>query len=769
MAAFCLRLPPFALPPSVFFESPSFSPVNRYGRAAGVRCACRPFAVTSSAPAATRLPAAALAARSGRTRRLARKRFWLLLAATLLVCLPFHPPAWHAALRTWLVWQARRHGGDLTIAAMDGGLFDTTHLHGVRYRQRTDPAADSAAGTDLLIDRADLTLAWTVPWLQRPAPSWVREVALEGVRGRWDLRSWGRAPTRASGADSGLAMIPGDLFARACGAVLPSFRRLSARLWPETFLLRAEDLRLEHGRYLLRATGLWLSGSRDDAGRFMARAVAVAGPGLANTFDRPHGETRWQGSRLTVSQLALGPDVNLASATLDGSRLPRQRLDWEGKLAAFGGEVRGQGAVDFSRERLTLEVAASLRGVTVRPLTRLLGVAGPADGLIDQGSFTFRGDPENWPAAQMWLAAHATDFRWGKRRWEDLDLQAVVVNRRVQVHRLELRQRANRLSLSGECPLPPDPADPRHAGDALRPWREGGFSCQVDARLEDLRALADLGGPQAPELAGRMSVNGVLSARPGAPQGVDGYLNVEGSRLRLRGASLDYLRSTLVFRDGGVRVADLQATHGDDYFTGTGSMRLDGPPRYEGELRARVARLAVYAPALAGVPLGNELAHVSDLRARLRWDESVLRFDQFQGRFDGASVAVGGTADLRQPEAGKLELRDVAITTAAGQMSAVRGVVYFLDGADGPASVSLVASGPGDAEVALFGTGSRLEAVPVGAVTPDGTPVAGQAERWPALQPASLPLPWLGDETPWANWLAGQSLPSANGSVARWR
>ena len=649
---------------------------------------------------------------------------------------------------------------------MEGGPFDTTRLQGVRYRRQDEPPTDRTSGTDILIARVDLTLAWTVPWLQRPAPSWVREVVLEGVRGRWDLHQLGRPAVHPSTLDPGTAnqglgpaIIPGDAFARALGAVFPSLRRFSARLWPETFLLRAEDLRLERGRYLLHTAGLWLSGSRDGDGQFLAREVAIAGPGFENTFVRPRGQTYWKGSRLTVSQLALGPDVNLASATLDGSRLNHHRLDWECKLTAGGGEVRGQGEVDFSRERLALEVAAGLRDMAVRPLARLLGIAGPVDGLIDQGNFTFRGDPENWPAAQMWLAAHARDFRWGKRRWEDLDLQAVVVNRRVQVHRLELRQSANRVSLSGECPLPPDPADPRSAGDAFRQWREGGFSCQVDARLEDLRALAELGGPQAPELAGRMSVNGALGARPGVRQGIDGYLNVEGTGLLLRGAALDFLRSTLVLRDGGLRVADFQATRGDDYFTGTGSMRLDDPPCYEGELRARVGRLAAYTPALAGTPLGTGLAHVSDLQARLRWNDGRLRFDQFEGRFDGASIALGGTADLLPPQAGKLELRDLAITTAAGQMTSVRGALYFLDGADGPASVSLVASGPGDAEIALFGESNRLEAVPVGAAVADEVPAADQAERWPALQPASLPLPWLADETPWASGPARQDLP----------
>ena len=636
------------------------------------------FAVTFSAPASALSPAAAPAARTLRRQRLVRKRFWFLLAAAVLVCLPLHPPVWHAALRTWLGWQARRHGCELTIAALDGGLFDTTRLHGVHCRQRGPLPADGSTGTDLFIADADLTLAWTMPWFQRPAPSWVHEIVLQGVRGRWDLHPPRRAsvarPLAGPGTEEGglrPAAIQGDVFIRTLGAVFPSFRHLSAKLWPETFLLRADDLRLERGRYLLHTTGLWLSGQRDNDGRFLAREVTIAGPGFENTLVRPHGQTDWKESRLTLSQLALSPDVSLVSATLDGSRLNRHRLDWECKLTALGGEARGQGTVDFSRERLGVDVAASLRGAAVRPLARLLGIAGPADGLIDQGNFTFRGDPENPSAAQMWLAAHSTDFRWGKRRWEDLELQAVVVNRRVQVHRLELRQSANRLSLSGECPLPPDPAEACRGADALRQWREGGFSCQIDARLEDLRALADLYGPQAPELAGRMSVNGTLSAQSGAQQPIDGYLNVEGSRLSLRGAPLDYLRSTLVFKDGGLRVADLQATHDRDYFTGTGSMRLDGPPRCEGELRAAVHTLAEYTPALAGLPLVDSVAGVTGLSALLRWDDSVLAFEECQGQLGGAACQVGGRVDLRDAANPLLDLslreENVTLRDATGR------------------------------------------------------------------------------------------------------
>ena len=108
-----------------------------------------------------------------------------------------------------------------------------------------------------------------------------------------------------------------------------------------------------------------------------------------------------------------------------------------------------------------------------------------------------------------------------------------------------------------------------------------------------------------------MSLNGPLDALPGRPV-TDGYLNIEGSQLTVRGAPLDYLRSTLIFRGEEMQVADLQATHGSDYFTGKWTARLTAPARYAGELRVAVKDRAVYAPALGGLIDLNPLGITSD-------------------------------------------------------------------------------------------------------------------------------------------------------------
>ena len=336
---------------------------------------------------------------------------------------------------------------------------------------------------------------------------------------------------------------------------------------------------------------------------------------------------------------------------IDGTRLGRRHLDWEGTLEILGGEVRAQGGITLSPSRLGVELAGTLRELPVQSLARLVGLMGTAGGTVQQGSFSFRGDPENPAAAEMWLAGQATDFRWGRRRWQSLELQTVVLHGRVQVNRLELRQSRNQLSLRGEFPLAPLLGGGGAAGG--HPWWEAGFSGTVDARLDDLHALSMLIGPRFPPLEGRMSVNGTLDARPGQT-GIVGYLNVEGSELTVRGVPLDYMRSTLIFQGADLKVADLQTTRGSDYLTGNWTAKIVGAPQYAGELRVAVKDRAVYVPALAGIINLSQLGLGSDdPRAPIQLDGTFHGPDASGGASFLATGAAASPVDVPLPAVGE--------------------------------------------------------------------------------------------------------------------
>ena len=537
-----------------------------------------------------------------------RRRLWqwagVVLAVVLLSpgVLAF-PPVWHGAVRTALAWQASRHRYELTVGQVHGGLFGSTRLDDLRLR--------AAGGTDLTATRATFRFFAGASLLHRPT-AWLGEVRLEGVRGSLDL---------ASGA-----AVAGEPPARR------HFSGPGTDWLPANFSLQADEFCLRRGRDTARLLGLSVTGGRGEPGAFEVREVRAEGPGFVWTLPGAHGRTFWKDGFLTFSSVSARDPGTAANGTLDLTRLERGRLKWECSLRMADGEVRGQGAVDFSRADAPLEVAATMRRTALAPFARLLGVRGTVDGEVEQASFTFRGDPDALPAAQMSLSGRATGFRWEDRRWQSLEMQAVVLNRRVQLNRFDLRQDGNRLALSGEYPLPPvDGSALRWTGEGSW-WQAAGFAGNVDARLEDLGALARLIGPGAPELAGRMSVNGRLSAAAGSAE-VAGYLNVEGTRLDVLGAPLDYLRSTLVFRRGAVEVADLQATQGADYFTARGVVGLSGEnAARHGELRAEVRDASVYLPALAGWPaLAGRIAPVRGLDAVLRVQNGELIFDRWEG------------------------------------------------------------------------------------------------------------------------------------------
>ncbi len=677
-----------------------------------------------------------------------RWRWWLLLLLVGAASLAVSPAPWQTGLRAFLTWRAARQGWDLQIGAMDGGLFDATQLYNVRCvqhhtRQATPPNPSGA--TEFEIQRVELVFAWK--WVPHAGSAWLSRLAVDGLSGTCDLtpvppdRTVSAWQIAASG-DWRLAArtVARHWLERGTQGLGRQLARLDHELAPTEIAVRGGQFTLERGRYRLQTNGLNFTAVQDGPGWFSARQAETTGPQFDNALQAVSGWTFWKGASLTLGDADLGRGVHLTHATLNGAHLDHRRLDWDGELTALGGSARGQGAVDFTRRRLSLEIAGSLEKMAVSSLSKLLGVSSETGGEVQQANFTFRGDPENWTAAEMWLAAEATDFRWGQRRWESLELRGMVLNRRVQVHRLELRQSHNQLSFTGECALPATGQDaatlPALAATA---WWQAGFSCNIDARVDDLHALAQLAGGQVFPVSGRMSVNGTLGAHPGSA-GIDGYLNVEGSNLSIRGAPLDYLRTTLLFQGDELHIPDVQATRGGDYLTGQGTIQILGPARYKAELHASIKDLAVYAPAYADLPFSPEPLHGSLL---LNWSGD--------GAPGASSGAFQGTTDQ--------------FFTKAGPMAFSRPINLDVDGTYSPDSVSfrrlVLKDGAGD---------TRREALKLtGALPWTRDAQAFAAGRW--LDPAremsirvecnAAPLDLLGN-------LAPGAVVGADGQISGW-
>lgn len=544
----------------------------------------------------------------------------LLLAAG--ITLLFYPPAWHAVVRSWLRWEAARWGLQLDIGAVDGTPLDATVLHGVRLRSAT-AAAESPVATDLQIGRAEWILSPSLPLFGRAKSSWLDRLVLEDVRGNLSLDALHARQLAAEKSSSSPADWPRERANRFSSA-------LAAHLTPLNFEIvvpRDADLTLHRARAALRLRGARLSGYKDAPGVFLAREIEARAPGgLDNVFHDWRATTQWSGTRFTLNRLALAPGIEVVTAALDGSQLRRKLLNGDLTLRALGGTLRSQVKAFLPRPRgphpgrWQLEVAGSLESVAVRPLTELLGLAGPTGGVVRAGVFSFNGDPADLSSAAASARFEVTDFQWGARRWQRLLLAATALHRRITVHELDLVQRRNRLVLNGEGPLPlplppsaaaaaeaklaavPKPADAKTDAVAARfqlpPWLDN-FSCNVDARIDDLEDFAHLLWPGfgLPALTGRMNAQGTLTGRERA---LDGYLKIEAGPLRVSRAPLDRLRATMTFRGDELQITNLEAVRAADSLLGKGAVGLAGSGRYTVEGRLNVRDLAPYGAAFAG-------------------------------------------------------------------------------------------------------------------------------------------------------------------------
>jgi hypothetical protein len=552
--------------------------------------------------------------RSFQRRRVSR--WWLLLLLlTAMLCTLLHPAPVRWRIAGVLERAAARRGLVVTHGAIDGTIFDSITIHDLRLHE----IAKTEGGTDLSIANVEFSPSLSIPFFQR-RDAFLESVVLDGVSGQYAFRPQAAPPATNESTPP----------VRSSDAAALRDRVVS-RWLPARFVVQRADFKLLRGNLSLRVAGLHVIGDPAALGFCAARETEFTAGSRTVTLPAWHGTNLWQRPKLSLYGIGLGSGVNLVSAAVDLSGLPLSQIEGDVALDALGGSLRGQISADFSSARNFFDVAGSLQRVAVEPVARLLGGGGPFAGSFDQGQFTFRGDPGDPRSASASLRVEAREFQWKERRFESLIAGATLVNRRVQVQQFELRQSRNLLRLSGESALPEANVTTVPEGLIGRAMAllQAGFTCTIDARLEDLKALGQLADPGFSEMSGRMSVFGRVDGRA---EGLDGYLNIEGSALQLRGMPIDALKSTILLKGEELQLTDLQATSGkNDYFTGKATWQPLGSGRYNAELKAQIADLARYAPAYVGELIPGPLAGA----LRLEWSGDGTR-KSHSGAFNGA-------------------------------------------------------------------------------------------------------------------------------------
>lgn len=526
---------------------------------------------------------------------LARLRL-LFLWLVLLLLLAMHRPVFPWLVRGVLKYNAWQSGATVSIGRIEGSFWEPVAVHDLLWTYR----AESGAVTCIEVRHARGWLSWSnifpVPvagWIQ----NWARKAGLHptGDAGQWFSELELSDVTAKLSLSGGQGVQTGPL-AHWLRNLLPL-----KIAHPGHYTVRNADLIIERGGDWLRASGLHFSLSDTSRGVMRAARVAMSAGGVRKDVTGVRAWTSLEGSTALVSGMRLAPDVMLRNFTVSLSDFADGRLAFTAELAAFGGDVSAEAEVTFHDRRLKFDASGNFSKVSVAGAAAFFGLGDAAGGVLNAGSFTFRGEPSDFAKCEATLRFDAGAFQWETRQWDSLVVGLSLVDQRLQIHQFNLRQGENQLALKGTMALPQPGAR----------WWDRQFDLKVDADIRNLTDLSALLLPEFKYTAGQLFIRGAVSGsgvQGESPANYEGQMVVSGSSLQWRTAPVDNLSAALWFHERELRVINMQLAHGGDILRGSGRISLaDGS--YGGEWRLSTADLGVYrsllSPHILPTPLGG--------------------------------------------------------------------------------------------------------------------------------------------------------------------
>lgn len=495
-------------------------------------------------------------------RKWVRRRAYVILIVGLLAAAVLYPPTFQWGVRALLLLEAKRENITLTIRHVDGSVFEPVRLEDVHVAFSPPAGVD----VDLTLQQAQVTFS-PMNVFRNSGRRFVDTLKLMG--GQCSLR---------------IVQEQEEKEIAAAGEKTKKRKEgtgLFGRLEPTSIQGEWINVSVRQGRESVQFRNVSFSASNIEPGEIWFEEIALYGDWFRRKFSNVTGKTSVDGSHFTISDLAIEPGIDINSITADIAHLSSGALRLEYVSHAFDGEIRGELVTEPHRGRLNLDVIGNFSHIAIAKVADFLEYPGAAGGSVKEGKVTFSGSPRNLERATVWTRLEADDFRWGKRRWDSLVVGATLVNRRLELPELRLRQGGNTVNLSGEVVLPA-------GGEA---WWKSDFRFDLQADIRNLTELSSLLGPEFENAYGRLSVDGSIR---GSEQQFGGQLLLSGSQLSWRGAPLDTLQAGMRISENELQIANLEFSHGYDYLRAKGVVNILGERQYSGELKASVADLALY-------------------------------------------------------------------------------------------------------------------------------------------------------------------------------
>jgi len=491
-----------------------------------------------------------------------------VLLIVLLAVLLSVPPVFQFLVQEFIAVEAWRHDAEVQIGEVRGSLWEPVHLHNVRWKQT------SRAGSVFKVEvtNAEAEFSWHVrELLSGRTDRWFQRLVIDGVMARVEL-----PPVVEPGANP-----PPTTPKRLKAKWAPNL----AWIVPERIEARDVSFVIESNGEALRIEGAGGVFSQVEPAKIRAHQIIVKQPWMTHTFREISGTTKVQDNVATISDVTLEQGVELQYLSTKLTPLGQGHLDADMQVDAFGGSIRAQLRTLDDPLHSGIDANVRFSQIKIAPFASFLSLSDAAGGLIKDAQFNFRGTPRNASRANASLLLTATNFQWDSRQWDSLTVGATLMDRRIEVHELELHQGHNQVSLGGQLTLPPPKTE----------WWQSDFLINISARIENLTELSALMLPEFKYTAGRMNIDGSVR---GQKEQFNGAVVVSGSGITWHNAPIDELSAAIRLKGNEIDVANLDLTNKDDFVRGRGVINILGPKQYWGEFRASVADLATYAAIL---------------------------------------------------------------------------------------------------------------------------------------------------------------------------
>jgi hypothetical protein len=508
---------------------------------------------------------AAMQAEAGGKRAAGRVRRVLVRAGVVVLLLGvvwvLHGVVLSRLLVAAVDFAARRAGFEASLGEVQARFGSPLVVRGLRF------AAEDGRRSGTVLTADGVVVQFAPPWkMAGPGGRLIESVVVSGLDAAFDLRTGSGAPKVA------MERLTDREKAREAGRLLWAL--------PRRVVIDGADVAVGGDDSSFAIRGVRAVFDEAALAAMSASGIAVELGENRWDFGPQSAVTAWKQGELFLADMEVREQIRFEQLAVRLASPGGVNVDLNAEV--FGGLLRGGAFFGEWRGEPGVDAAFWASGLRCDEAAAFAGIKTPVAGTLGEWRLTFRGNPARALDAEASMRLLADGVRWGERGWESLTVSASLINRRLSLSELTLRQEENTVSANAEVAL----------SGKWRDTLDSPFLLNLSASIQDMGTLAGLLGPPFDEMTGRMSLRSSVSGRS---KRLDGFLGIEASGIALRGRHVESARLDLAFKEGEARINTMEIWSGGDRLSGKGAVSIARPHAYSGEVDLEVADAGAYA------------------------------------------------------------------------------------------------------------------------------------------------------------------------------